>query len=114
MPMIDDSYYPKKLIPGLELSDAEREWVSQLTLQDLARIDNWLMSFAIRRGRKIAFLVMSSMHEMQSEIPNLPDSFYILRVQKLIEENRLIVSLGEIENWRGCEVILPPGEIEWK
>ena len=112
--MDDESYFPEKSIPDLELSVENRRSISRLTPTDVARIDNWLMSFAIRRGRKVSYLAMQSMSQLESDLPDVPDAFYILRVQKLIEEKRLIVSLGEIEDWPGCEVCLPKGEIEWK
>ena len=110
----NESYYPENPIPSLKLSAEQRERISLLTREDVARIDNWLMSFAIRRGRKIAFLVGQSMLQLESEIPNVPDVFYILRVQKLIDEKRLEVEGDIINNWLGCEVLLPKGEIEWK
>jgi hypothetical protein len=112
--MDDARYYPANPIPSLILSVEQRKQISLLSFDDLARIHNWLMSFAIRAGRKVFFVAMSAREEVKAEFPSTPPEFYILRVQKLIEEKRLVVSLGEIENWRACEVILPPGEIEWK
>lgn len=112
--MDDANYYPANPIPSLILSVEQREQISLLSREDVARIDNWLMSFAIRRERKIAFLVGQSILQLESEIPNVPDVFYILRVQKLIDEKRLEVEGDIFNNWLGCEVFLPKGEIEWK
>lgn len=106
-------YLPEKFAPELNLSDDEMERISQLTASEVARIDNWLLSFAIHRGRKVAFLVMSAMQQLRTEIPYVPDAFYILRVQKLIEEGRLEMD-GNMDFWRQTEVCLPSGEIEWK
>jgi hypothetical protein len=106
-------YLPEHIPPDLTLSSEKNERVSRLTPAGVARIDNWLLSFAIHKGRKVAFLVMSAMQQLQSYIPDVPDAFYILRVQKLIEEGRLELD-GNIDFWRDCEVRLPPGEIEWK
>ena len=106
-------YLPAKLANELKLSDDEMERIAQLTASEVARIDNWLLSFAIRRGRKVAFLVMSAMQQLRTEIPSVPDTFYILRVQKLIEEGRLEMD-GNMDFWHQTEVCLPSGEIEWK
>jgi hypothetical protein len=106
-------YLPERLPPDLGLTDEEMERISKLTDADVARIDNWLLSFAIHRGRKIAFLVMSAMQQLAAEIPNVPDTFYIARVQKLVEEGHLQLD-GNMDFWHQSEVRLPLGEIEWK
>ncbi|MBK8466580.1 MAG: hypothetical protein IPL32_12180 [Chloracidobacterium sp.] len=108
-----DDYLPEKFASDLNMSSNEMERILLLTPSEVARIDNWLLSFAIHRGRKVAFLVMSAMQQLTAEIPSVPDAFYILRVQKLIEEGRLELD-GNMDFWRQSEVRLPPGEIEWK
>ncbi|MBC7898711.1 MAG: hypothetical protein H7070_01540 [Saprospiraceae bacterium] len=111
--MKSENYSPKHIPADLNFTDKEYEQIERLTSADVARIDNWLMSFAIRKGRKVAFLVMSTMGELANDLPNIPDTFYILRVQKLIEEGRLELD-GDMDFWRQSEVLLPKGEIEWK
>jgi hypothetical protein len=111
--MNPDAYLPEKFAPELNLSNEEMERISELTESDVARIDNWLLSFAARRARKVAFLVMSAMEQLETEIPSVPDKFFILRVQKLIEEGRLEMD-GNMDFWQQTEVYLPDGEIDWK
>ena len=108
------SYLPEKFASDLGLSDTQFENISQLTPSEVAKIDNWLLSFALRlQWRKVAFLVMSAMEQLRDEIPSVPDIFYILRVQVLVEEGRLEID-GNMDFWRQTEVRLPAGEIEWK
>lgn len=111
---MDEGNNPKKAIPELEISDTHRERISRLTPSEVARIDNWLMSFASRRGRKVAFLVLSAMSELKSDIVGVPDVFYLRRVEKLVDEGRLVISLGDLAKWEDCEVLLAHGDIEWK
>ena len=56
---------------------------------------------------------MSAMQQLRTEIPSVPDTFYILRVQKLIEEGRLEMD-GNMDFWSRTEVRLPPDGIKWK
>jgi hypothetical protein len=112
--MDDEKYYPEKSIPDLKLSEEQRERIAQLTQAEVARIDNWLLSFAGRRERKVLYLTLSAISELKSDIEDVPSEFYIFRVQRLIEEGRLVVFTGEIETWLDCEVRLAPGDIEWK
>lgn len=111
--MNSENYLPERIPPDLNLSDAEMEHISLLTASDVARIDNWLLSFAIFQWRKVAFLAMSTMHQLQSEYPDVPDIFYLLRVQILIEEGRLELD-GNMDFWHRSEVRLPKAGIEWK
>ena len=106
--MTNETYLPKYIPPDLILSLEQNLRISRLTLADIARIDNWLLSFATLKAQKVSFLLMSAMQQLLSDYPDVPDVFYVLRVQKLIEEGRLELD-GNMALWRKCEVRLPPG-----
>jgi hypothetical protein len=111
--MNSETYLPKYIPQDLTLNLEQNLRISRLTLADIEKIDKWLLSFATHKPQKVAFLLMSAMQQLLSVYPDVPDIFYILRVQKLIEEGRLELD-GNMNSWRKCEVRLPPGELEWK
>lgn len=82
-----------------------QERIDALTPADLQRIDNALMAGASTQFRKVARVVGIAM-SAKEEDDRIPDYFYASRVQKLVEEGRL-VSQGNLEFMRFSEVKLP-------
>ena len=109
--MILLNHLPEQFPPDLSLSVEQIGRLSHLTSSEVERIDKALMSHAMLQWRKVAFLAGSALLQMQSEIPNVPDTFYILRIQQLVESGRLEID-GHMNNWRESEVRLPAVGIE--
>ena len=79
--------------------------VERLTPEQLAQIDNVLLSNCCDQWRKVARVVGTTMMNDSVCFENVPDIFYSQRVQLLVE-NGLLESQGNLEFMRYSEVRL--------
>ena len=83
-----------------------RELIDAITPEQLQIIDDALMAGASDQFRKVARVVGIAMKATEDDIYRIPDYFFASRVQKLVNEGRL-VSQGDLERMRYSEVKLP-------
>jgi hypothetical protein len=88
------------------LTEEQQARVDQLTAEEVQKIDEALMAGASKQLRKVAFLVMRAIRANRDSIPDVPDVFCVSRVQKLVEEGRLVAE-GDLDHPRFSEVKLP-------
>ena len=93
-------------VPLDPLTAEQEARIAQLTDTDLNEIDNCILSNATTEGRKVAMVVALTMNTLSDLFSELPDSFYAMRVQKLVGQGRL-ESQGNVEFMRFSEVRLP-------
>ena len=91
--------------PNPPLSAEEQSAVARLTADDLAVIDDAILSSALARWQKVAMVVGRSMDKLGAQYPRLTDSFYAQRVQILAGNGR-IESQGDLNYMRFSEVRL--------
>lgn len=94
------------LEPENELSDEKEARASQLSAQEVARIDASLLSHARPQWRKLAMIVALAIDDCGGDINNVPDAFYARRAARLVSEGKLMAA-GDLRRMRYCEVKLP-------
>ncbi len=92
--------------PDTLLTEEDEELVSMLGAPDLEVIDTALLAECSSSWRKVARVVGTTMRKLQHEFPDLPDSYYALRVTELVASGRL-ESQGNLDYMRFSEVRLP-------
>lgn len=92
--------------PDGQMTLEEAIVAASLSPEMIERIDAGLMSFAIKRNRKVARLVGSVMMDKALRVSGLPDLFYRDRVKVLVAKG-LLVAEGNLEYMRYSEVRLP-------
>ena len=90
--------------PPLDLAQAKR--VSRLTQAELQEMDRVLIAQATQSFRKVARIVGMAIGELQQQIPDVPDSYYAMRVENLVANGKL-ESQGNLAYMRCSEVRLP-------
>ena len=93
-------------VPLAPLAAEQEARIAQLTETDLNEIDNCILSNATAQWRKVALVVALAMNALNDVFSGLPDSFYAMRIQKLVAQGRLD-SQGNLEFMRFSEVRLP-------
>jgi hypothetical protein len=89
--------------PDGPLSAEELERISQLTTQQIAAIDEILLSLADHHWRKVAFIVGSAMMNQNDRVQGIPDTFYSQRVTNLVQLG-LLEAQGNLDYMRLSEV----------
>jgi len=80
--------------------------IDTLTPAALAAIDQGLISeLTPSLPHKVARLVGNFMEHSPAAVPGLPDYFYLLRIEKMIESGVLVI-IGEAEHLIKCDVQL--------
>jgi hypothetical protein len=90
-------------VPIDPLTAEQEARIAQLTDTDLNEIDNCILSNATTQWRKVAMVVALTMNALSDLFSDLPDSFYAIRIQKLVAQGRL-TSQGNVEFMRFSEV----------
>jgi hypothetical protein len=83
-----------------------QERIDALTADQLRRIDDALMAGASTQFRKVARVIGTAMAANRDSIQRIPDDFYLLRVQQLVKDGRLL-SQGDLDHMRFSEIKLP-------
>jgi len=92
--------------PDPPLTPEQESLVSQLTEQDLQRIDEALLSQAGDHWRKVAAVVGFTMSRLPYIPQGIPDVFYARRVRKLVRAGKLEAD-GNLAYMCFSEVRLP-------
>ena len=87
------------------LSDADKEIVEKLSLEEIQKIDEWLCSLINHKWQKVAKVVAMAImiSEETSELLDVPDVFFGMRIEKL-EAKGEIVARGNIKQMRYSEI----------
>lgn len=92
--------------PDGPLTPEQEAVVEKLSPEDLAKIDEGLLSNCCGRWRKVAMVVGTTMmSDGPYRFENVPDVFYSQRVRALVE-NGLLESQGNLDFMRYSEVRL--------
>ena len=91
------------LQPDRTLSAEEKKRVEALTEADVAEIDAALLANACEHWRKVARVVGTTMSELPNRVPGIPDVYYSLRVQKMVQEG-VLEAQGNLSHMRYSEV----------
>jgi len=95
----------------LSLTPEEEAQARLLTIADLKRIDECLLSHAGSKWYKVARVVAHTMKDLEREFPEIPATFYGLRIKHLVESGA-IEAAGNLNRMRHSEVRLPSSERE--
>lgn len=110
LPCVDDDWPscmpPEEAEMEDGLSSDQEARAALLTLQELDRIDNSLLSHVRQEWRKLATIVGLAMAECDGEIRNVSDAFYSRRVGRLVAQGRLL-AFGDLKRMQRCEIRLP-------
>ena len=98
--------HEEKPIPNDQLTDQQTARIAQLAESDLRAIDEALLANAKRRWQKAAMVIATTMFDYGKSIPDIPDTFYNIRLRKLVDEGRLEAQ-GNLDFMRFSEVRLP-------
>ena len=93
---------PMELPP---LTIEEQKIVDNLTLNDIENIDKELLMNSTNYRQKIAILIAYTMSKLKQHYSNVPIAFYLERIIKLVDDEKLKVS-GNIKFIRFSEVTL--------
>lgn len=100
--------------PSMEEADpAERPMdlddygvIDALTPAVLESIDQGLVAeLSSSRARRVAWIVQNFMEHSPAAVPGLPDYFYLVRIERMIESGRLAIT-EEAEHLVNCHVRL--------
>ena len=80
--------------------------IESLTDSDIETIDNALLTNTAYHWRKVARVVSATMLELPSRVEGIPDSYYSLRIQKLVNDG-LLESQGNLSYMRYSEIRNP-------
>ncbi|ACL06677.1 hypothetical protein Dalk_5006 [Desulfatibacillum aliphaticivorans] len=100
-----------KPLPYPDLSPEEEELAAKLSDQELAEIDNVLLSEASDRWLKQARIVGKAWLKFYDRFPGIPDIFYAMRVSKLVDEG-FLEAQGNLKFIRFSEVKLKNNQIK--
>jgi hypothetical protein len=93
-------------IPNGDLTEEQKIFVSNLSDEELNGVDQFILSIASYRWKKVAMLVATVMLDYPGAFDELPDVFYSLRIRKLVEDGKLELQ-GNLMYMRFSEVRLP-------
>ncbi|WP_340568575.1 DUF3658 domain-containing protein [Stenotrophomonas sp. G106K1] len=85
------------------LTDEQRHRIAALTDEDIAWIDQQLLSHCDGQFRNVAYVVGTAMSLDPKRQPGIPDVFYAGRVRKLVERG-VLEAVGDLSRMRYCEV----------
>lgn len=94
--------------PDGPLTPEQEAVVASLSADFVRKVDAALLSQAGVAWRKVAMLVGLAMMDSAVRVPGLPDTFYAMRVRKLVEAGMLEAE-GNLDYMRFSEVRLPGG-----
>lgn len=85
------------------LDDEDTKAIAALTVDDVAAIDEAILSKLSSRWQKTAFVIATSMYVYPDRFEDIPDVFYARRVLALARQGLLEAS-GDLRQWRFSEV----------
>ena len=85
------------------LTEEQMEFVSNISSEELERIDSELLSLVNEKYQKVAKIVLTYMFKNESLIPGFPDLFYGLRIRQLAEAGKIEFQ-GNLEFMQYSEV----------
>ncbi|MGV6483609.1 DUF3658 domain-containing protein [Stenotrophomonas indicatrix] len=85
------------------LTNEQRHRIAALTDEDLAWIDQQLLSHCDGQFRKVAYVVGTAMSLDAERQPGIPDVFYAGRVRRLVERG-VLEAAGDLSRMRYSEV----------
>ncbi|CAH0199117.1 DUF3658 domain-containing protein [Stenotrophomonas lactitubi] len=85
------------------LTDEQRHRIAALTDEDVAWIDQQLLSRCDDQFRKVAYVVATAMSLDPERQPGIPDVFYAGRVRRLVERG-VLEAVGDLSRMRYSEV----------
>lgn len=85
------------------LDDEDTKAIAALTMEDVAAIDEAILSKLSSRWQKTAFVIAKAMYAYPDKYEVIPDVFYGRRVLALAQQ-RLLESSGDLRRWRFSEV----------
>ena len=98
--------------PDPPLSAEQLRTVESLSGEQIAEIDNALLTNCIKRWRKVAAVVGFTMtDQLKDTFPGVPDIYYAGRVRRLVEKGTLEAS-GNLSYMRYSEVRLRQDRVE--
>ncbi|CAM4304922.1 DUF3658 domain-containing protein [Stenotrophomonas lactitubi] len=86
-----------------DLTNEQRHRIASLTDEDLAWIDQQLLSHCDGQFRKVAYVVGTAMSLDAERQPGIPDVFYAGRVRTLVERG-VLEAAGDLSRMRYSEV----------
>lgn len=87
------------------LTPEEEARIARLSDSELIEIAEALLSNAKSQRRKVAIVVALSMSSLSHRLPGIPDVFYGMRIQKLVQDG-VLESQGSLGRMRFSEVRL--------
>ena len=88
---------------NVRLDDEDTKAIAALTVDDVAAIDEAILSKLSSRWQKTAFVIATSMYASPDRYEDIPDVFYGRRVVALAQQGLLEAS-GDLRKWRFSEV----------
>jgi hypothetical protein len=88
------------------LDDEATKAIAALTAEDIAAIDEAILSKLGSHWRKTAFVIAVAMYAYPERFEDIPDVFYGRRVLALAQQGLLEAS-GDLRKWRFSEVRVP-------
>jgi hypothetical protein len=85
------------------LDDEDTKAIAALTVEDVAAIDEAILSKLTSHWQKTAFVIAISMYAYPDRYDDIPDVFYGQRVLALAQKGLLEAS-GDLRKWRFSEV----------
>ena len=85
------------------LTEEQMEFVSNISSEELERIDSELLSLVNEKYQKVAKIVLTYTFKNESLIPGFPDFFYGLRIRQLAEACKIEFQ-GNLEFMQYSEV----------
>lgn len=95
------------LTPDRKLTKEEQKLVAGLTDEQLAEIDEMLLSHVHPKYyRKVAYLVGATMCDLPNRVIGIPDVFYFQRIARMVNQGKLVAE-GDLDYMRYSEVRFP-------
>ena len=91
------------------LTDEEQKIVNQLSLEDIEIIDNELLINSTTYRQKTAMLIGCTMSTLKNTYSDIPASFYLDRIIKLVDKKKL-QAYGNLRFVRFSEIKLIGGK----
>lgn len=91
--------------PDLLMEPDRQEVVDRLTSEQVQQIDAALLADCASTWRKVARVVGTAMMHLSEDLPEIPDSYYAIRIVSLVKRG-LLESQGNLEYMRYSEVRL--------
>lgn len=85
------------------LDDVDAKAIAALTVEDVAAIDEAILSKLSSHWQKTALVIATSMYTYPDRYDDIPDVFYGRRVVTLAQQGLLEAS-GDLRKWRFSEV----------